>query len=80
MSVTISVIMDSIEVTVKYEDSALLTEGIEETLTQQLESMTDRFWKWTIAYDEFITYRCVLEVRYIDPDGNILALQRYSAE
>lgn len=80
MSVKISVLMDEINVTVQYEDNRLLTEGIEEKLAQQLGSMTDRFWQQTIAYDEHITWRCVLTVRYTDADGNILAEQNYSAE
>jgi len=80
MSVSISVLMDEIIVTVQYKDNSLLTEGIEEKLAQQLDSMTDRFWQRTIAYDEHITWRCVLTVRYTDADGNILAEQGYSAE
>lgn len=80
MSVTVLVIMDEIVVTVKYEDSTLLSEDIKETLAQQLDSMTDRFWRWTVAYDEFITWRCVLTVRYTDSEGNVLAEQSYSAE
>lgn len=80
MSVAISVVMDEINVTIQYEDNSLLTEGIAEKLAQQLDSMTDRFWQRTIAYDEHITWRCVLTVRYIDAEGNILAEQGYSAE
>lgn len=80
MSVEIDAVMDEIIVTVKYEDSSLLTDGIEEKLTQQLDSMTDRFWKRTIAYDQYITWRCILTVRYTDAEGNILAKQSYSAE
>lgn len=80
MSVSFFVKLDEIVVTVKYEDADLLTEGIEETLAQQLDEMSDRFWGWTVAYDEFITWRCVLTVRYTDPEGNILAEQYYSAE
>lgn len=80
MSVSFFVVLDEIVVTVKYEDADLLTEGIEETLAQQLDEMSDRFWSRTVAYDEFITWRCVLIVRYTDPEGNVLAEQYYSAE
>lgn len=80
MSVSIFVLMDEINVTVQYKDNSLLNEGIEEKLAQQLDSMTDQFWQRTIAYDEHITWRCVLTVRYTDADGNILAEQGYSAE
>lgn len=44
MSIGIDVLGDDIlEVTIRYEDSALLTDGIEEMLAQQLDSMTERF-------------------------------------
>ena len=63
-----------------YDDADLLTEGIEETLAQQLDAMNDRFWRWTVTYDEYIAWRCILTVRYTDPDGNVLAEQYYSGE
>lgn len=80
MSLSFLVVLDEIIVTVKYDDADLLTEGIEETLAQQLDAMNDRFWRWTVTYDEYITWRCILTVRYIDPDGNVLAEQHYSGE
>lgn len=80
MSLSFLVVLDEIIVTVQYDDAALLTEGIEETLAQQLDAMNDRFWRWTVTYDEYITWRCILTVRYTDPDGNVLAEQHYSGE
>lgn len=82
MSLTAYTVMNELVVTVKYEDSALLTEGIEETLAQKLDSLNDRFVQQTIEYNDIINWSsvCMVRVRYTDPEGNVLAEQTYSGQ
>ena len=80
----VSVIEDvTLEVTVRYEDSALVTKGIEKELEKQLDSLTDRVEKQQHLYcTEIIGQRSVREIyiRYTDPEGNVLAERCYGGE
>lgn len=84
MSVEIEVRGDDIlEVTVRYEDDSLLTEGIEDELAQQLEAMTDQFQEQRSLYCTDIIGPAsvrILTVTYIDREGNILATQAYPGQ
>ncbi|HBA47751.1 MAG TPA: hypothetical protein DCZ91_08115 [Lachnospiraceae bacterium] len=84
MSVEIEVRGDDIlEVTVRYEDDSLLTEGIEDELAQQLEAMTDQFQEQRSLYCTDIIGPAsvrILTVTYIDREGNVLASQAYPGQ
>lgn len=74
---------DHLVVTVRYEDNTLLTEGIEETLAQQLDSMTNRIEEQMNLYNTEIIGPAsvrVIDVQYVDMDGNVLAVKNWSGQ
>ncbi len=82
MSASVSAVGNEMIVEVKYEDSSMVTEGMGETLAAALDSQAETFKTQVKTLDDAIGQAgaCTYTVRYLDPDGNVLAEKSFKAE
>lgn len=81
LSVAIDVVKDEFILTVKYEDSALIVEGMEDALEQALDAAASQFETQVDAFNQAIGKdTCTVTVRYVDPSDNVLAERTFPAK
>lgn len=82
MSASVSAVGNEMIVEVKYEDSSLITDDIGEALDTALDTQADTFKAQVKTLDDTVGQAgaCTFTVRYLDPDGNVLAEKSFKAE
>lgn len=82
MSASVSAVGNEMIVEVKIEDSSLVVDGIGETLQTALDAQADTFKAQVKTLDTTVGQEgaCTFTVRYLDPDGNVLAEGSFKAE
>ncbi|MCI9527208.1 MAG: DUF4854 domain-containing protein [Lachnospiraceae bacterium] len=82
MSASISVTGNELIMEVKIEDSALITDGIGETLGTALDAQAETLKTQVKTLDAAVGQEgaCTYTVRYLDPDGNVLTEKSFKAE
>ena len=82
MSASINATGNELIVEVKIEDSALITDGIGDTLATALDGQAEALKAQVKTLDTAVGQEgaCTYTVRYLDPDGNVLAEKSFKAE
>lgn len=82
MSASISAVGNEMIMEVKIEDSALVVDGLSESLNAALDTQADTFKTQVKTLDTSVGQEgaCTFTVRYLDPDGNVLAERSFKAE
>lgn len=82
MSASVSAVGNEMIVEVKYEDSSLITDDIGEALDTALDTQADTFKAQVKTLDDTVGQEgaCTFTVRYLDPEGNVLAEKSFKAE
>lgn len=82
MSASISAVGNEMIMEVKIEDSSLIVDGIAESLNTALDTQADAFKTQVESLDTAVGQKgaCAFTVRYLDPDGNVLAERTFKAE
>ncbi len=82
MSASVSAVGNEMIVEVKIEDSSVITDGIGETLAAAVDAQAETFKAQVKTLDTAIGQEgaCTFTVRYLDPDGNVLAEKSFKAE
>lgn len=82
MSASISAVGNEMIMEVKIEDSSLVVDGLSESLNAALDSQAETFKTQVKTLDTSVGQEgaCTFTVRYLDPDGNVLAERSFKAE
>ncbi len=82
MSASVNVVGNEMIVEVKFEDSSLMKDGLSETIEAAIDAQTETFNSQVKALDAVIGQEgaCTFTVRYLDPEGNVLAEKSFKAE
>lgn len=82
MSIAVETEGNELAVVIKVEDSSLIQDGMGEALEAALDQQASNFEAMAGQLDEAIgaTGECTLIMRYLDPDGNVLAEKSYQAQ
>ena len=81
MSAGIEVKGNEFIVSVQFEDSSMMVDGIGDALDQMMEMQADTFRDAAAEFDAAIGEdgACTVTVRYLDPDGKVLSENSYTA-
>lgn len=83
MEVAVDVTGNEFAVTVQITDSAYMIDGIGEALSAAADAQADMFKEQAAEFDEALSLdkgTCTVSMRYLDPDGNVLAEKSYKAD
>lgn len=82
MSASISAVGNELTIEVKIEDSSMVVDGMGETLEAALDTQAEAFKTQAKTLDTAVGQEgaCTFTVRYLDPDGNVLAEKSFKAE
>lgn len=82
MSVGLEVKENTMTVIIKLEDDTYMVDGIGDMLQDALEEQASTFEEQVAEFDEVVgeSGACTVVMRYLDPDGNVLAEQSYTAK
>lgn len=82
ISLNLEVTGNEFIMTLKVEDSSLLSEGIEEGLAATLDEQEEQYKEYAAQFDELLEKpgATTVTVRYVDPDDAVLAERSYKAD
>ncbi len=82
MSASINAVGNEMIMEVKIEDSSLIVDGLSDSLNAALDAQAETFKTQVKTLDTSVGQEgaCTFTVRYLDPDGNVLAERSFKAE
>ena len=82
MSVDFKATGNDLVIEIKIEDSSMVVDGMGEALETALDQQADTFKQQVKTFDDAVGQAgaCTVTMRYLDPDGNLLAEKSFKAE